>query len=223
MNQTILIIEDDVDILEFLDESLTIHQFQTITSSTGNDALNLLREHKIDLVLLDVELPDTNGFELCRKIREVSTIPIIFVSCRDDGADIIQGLELGGDDYVTKPFDLFQLIARIKSNLRRIPILQELPKVENVEINFALQRLFINKEEVSLSSKEFQLFAVLFSNPSEVFSPSDLYSLVWGADSLGDIRTLKVHISRLRKKLEQHPNSNLTIQTVRGKGYSLTI
>lgn len=232
MNSTILIVEDDLDIQQFLVDALESYGFQPISCATGTSALQTFETNNIDLILLDVQLPDRNGFEICETIRKFSNIPIIFVSCLQDGSDIIHGLELGGDDYVTKPFDLHQLIARIRSNLRRSPLFNrqlmtnEKPLldtnqiiIENIKINFYLQKLFVNDEIVPLSNKEFLILSILAQNPNKVFNTHELYTLIWGEESLGDTRTLKVHISNLRKKIEESTGHSNIIRTVRGLGY----
>lgn len=212
MNSIILIVEDDLDIQQFLVDALESYGFQPISCGTGTSAIQKVETNKIDLILLDIQLPDKNGFEICETIRKFSNVPIIFVSCLQDGSDIINGLELGGDDYVTKPFDLHQLIARIKSNLRRAPLFNrqlinnEKPPlatnqiiIDNVTINFYLQKVFVNDEIIPLSNKEFLILSILAKNPNKVLNNHELYTLIWGDDSLGDTRTLKVHISNLRK------------------------
>lgn len=232
LNSKILIVEDDLDIQQFLEDALESYGFQPISCATGISALQTFETNDIDLILLDVQLPDMNGFEICETIRKFSNIPIIFVSCLQDGSDIIHGLELGGDDYVTKPFDLHQLIARIKSNLRRAPLYNrqlmtnEKPPldinqiiIENLKINFYLQKVFVNDEIVPLSNKEFLILSILAQNPNKVLNNHELYTLIWGEESLGDTRTLKVHISNLRKKLEEYTGHSNFIRTVRGLGY----
>ncbi|WP_413377286.1 response regulator transcription factor [Alkalihalobacillus sp. 1P02AB] len=234
MNSTILILEDDIDIQNFLMTALQANGFDTIASSTGFSALELFKSEQPNLVLLDVQLPDLNGFEVCRKIRELSNVPIIFVSCLDDGFDVIHGLELGGDDYITKPFDLYELTARIKANLRRTPIINErlthnplsiqMPeklKTNKITFNFHTQMVLVNGENIYLSNKEFQILSILAQYPNKTFSAQELYTMIWGVESLGETRTLKVHISNLRKKLESSTGHSTIIKTVKGFGYQL--
>ncbi|MBB6454469.1 DNA-binding response OmpR family regulator [Salirhabdus euzebyi] len=237
MSLTILIVEDDYDIQHFLSTALSSYGFHPIIVSHGMGALHAFELNQPDLILLDVQLPDLNGFDVCESIRKVSNVPIIFVSCLDDGSDIIRGLELGGDDYVTKPFDLQQLIARIKSNLRRAPVFNrqndttsqpmnldtESLKIGPLHLNFYLQRVTFNNQNIDLSNKEFLILSILAQHPDKIFSAHELYTLIWGTDSLGETRTLKVHISNLRKKLELHTGVSTYIQTVRGLGYQFCI
>lgn len=237
MNSTILIVEDDPDIQELLSTALISFSFNTICVSTGEDAVNSLGSQSPDLVLLDVQLPDTNGFDVCEKIRTISSVPIIFLSCLDDGSDVIRGLELGADDYVTKPFDLQQLIARINSNLRRATFINKEVIVEKTQspktpdsfqvgsltFHFQQQRITVKNEHVPLSIKEFLILSILAQQPDKAFSANELYTMIWGEDSLGETRTIKVHISNLRKKLENYTGDEIGIQTVRGFGYKLEV
>lgn len=232
MTKRILIIEDDVDIQNFLSTALKDVSYQVFSYSNGEDALSEFDTNQPDLVLLDVQLPGINGYEICAEIRTFSNIPIIFVSCLADGSDIVRGLELGGDDYVTKPFDLFVLIARIQSNLRRAPSFittkfasnqldSETYTVDTLRFHIHSGKVFVDNTLLRLSTKEFQIFFFLAQHPEQTFHPSELYQLIWEEDSIGQTQALKVHISNLRRKLESTPGHTAKISTVRGFGYQL--
>lgn len=232
MSLNILIVEDDYDIQHLLSTALLSYGFNPISVSNGVDAINSFKSEQPDLVLLDVQLPDIHGFEVCKKIRTLTNVPIIFVSCLDDGSDIIEGLEIGGDDYVTKPFDLQELIARIRTNLRRglymNPFISSESHIPNeinfgpLMINFQSQRVTVKGEAILLSNKEYQILSILALHPEKIFSAHELYTVIWGTDSLGETTTLKVHISNLRKKLESYTGHSY-IQTVRGFGYQFCL
>jgi len=237
MNSTILIVEDNLDIQQILTTALNSFGYRTRSVPTGEEAIETASTLSPDLILLDLQLPDISGFLVCEEIRNNSNVPIIIVSCLDDGSDIIKGLELGADDYVTKPFDLHQLVARIRSNLRRVTSFnQEMfatsSKNEKPADNFQLgpiifhfqqQRITINGQHVPLSIKEFLILSILAKYPGTTFSATKLYSMIWGEDSLGETRTIKVHISKLRKKLDFYAKGDIHIETVRGLGYKLVI
>lgn len=233
-----MIIEDDLDIQHFLIAALKNAGFQPFVYSNGEDGLKEFDARQPDLVLLDVQLPGKDGFDICTEIRKFSHVPIIFVSCLADSSDIVQGLELGGDDYVIKPFDLFELIARIHSNLRRSPLVYQQP-VNGNQMNKQLEletftigafrfhvhsrKVFIDNTMLGLSTKEFQILFFFAQHPEQTFHPSELYKLIWEEDSIGQTQALKVHISNLRKKLEAIPNHSAKISTVRGFGYRFSL
>ena len=234
MNHTIMIVENELDIQQFLTAALKQFGFRPIAYSQGRDALKAFESHPPDLILLDVQLPDMSGFDICEQIRKQSHVPIIFVSCLNDGTDIIHGLEIGGDDYVTKPFDLHQLIARIRSNLRRAPLVPSFTNPQFMEqnemeemsfgplkLNYSPQRVIVQNKQVTLTTKEFHILSALAQQPDKVFSAHELYKLIWGEDSLGETQALKVHISHIRKKLDSIPGHSVTIQSVRGFGYQI--
>lgn len=229
--ETILIVEDDVQITELISLYLANHGFITVKAADGNSALHAFEREMPQLVLLDINLPDSNGFQLCKEIRSVSNVPIIFISCNVETEDVMRGLELGADDYVTKPFDPNVLVARVKANLRRAPLfrrgaeLEKMPEAkpairhEGLEIDLTSYEVQIDGEQVVLSAKETQLLLLLANNPNRIFTAEDLYTRVWGVDSNSDTRTVIVHISSLRKKIEPTPSSPKYIQNVRGIGY----
>lgn len=235
MNSTILIVEDNLDIQQILTTALNSFGYRTNCVSTGGEAIEAVAILSPDLVLLDLQLPDTSGFSVCEEIRNTSNVPIIIVSCLDDGSDIIKGLELGADDYVTKPFDLHQLVARVRSNLRRVTSFsQEIFSTNStndkpadnfqlgpITFHFQQQRITINGQYVPLSIKEFLILSILAKYPGTTFNANRLYNMIWGEDSLGETRTIKVHISKLRKKLDSYAKDEIYIETVRGLGYKL--
>jgi DNA-binding response OmpR family regulator len=178
-----------------------------------------------DLVILDILLPGMDGIEICRKLRQTYSTPILFISCKSEDMDIILGLSIGGDDYVTKPFSPSQLVARVKAHLRRKQQLdqekEELRQLSfpGLEIDLLTRNVWVNGSLIPLSSKEFDLLALLAKKPNRVVPIQHLYKEAWGVDSNGDTRTLLVHISNLRKKIEKDPADPVFIQTVRGVGY----
>jgi DNA-binding response OmpR family regulator len=229
--ETILIVEDDIQIMELISLYLANHGFMTVKAHDGSSALQAFERELPQLVLLDVNLPESNGFQLCREIRSVSNVPIIFISCNTETEDVMRGFDLGADDYVTKPFEPNVLVSRVKANLRRAPLfrrgaeLEKAPETkrtirhDELEIDLVSYEVRVNEEPVSLSAKETQLLMLLASNPNRIFTAEDLYTRVWGIESNSDTRTVIVHISSLRKKIEVNPSSPKYIQNVRGIGY----
>jgi len=222
MNRSkILIVEDDAEIREFVSLYLSRHGYRTTAASDGRQALLQFERAKPDLVLLDVVLPDIQGLELCRMIRQRAGTPIIFLSCKWESDYIVKGLETGGDDYVTKPFVPQELLARIKSHLRRLRPYEETLVFDSLHINVANCEVKVDQSPVTLYAKELQLLIFMARNPNQVFSVEELYEKVWGDEKEGDHRTVMVHISNLRRKIEKDPASPRWIQTVRGFGYRL--
>ena len=232
MQNKLLIIEDDPSICELLELFLTGHGFTTFFAKDGCEGLLLFEKEHPNLVLLDLMLPGIDGIQTCRDIRKISNVPIIFISCKKDSLDIIEGLEAGGDDYITKPFIMEELLARIRSNLRRAPIyhqailqanLKQLAKpalmIGELKIEENTQRAFIQNKEIALSYKEYRLLLFLAQNPNRIWSATELYSSVWGNDSAGDTRTVNVHISNTRKKIEKDVSNPQYILTIRGGGF----
>lgn len=232
MKQKILIIEDDPTIRELLELFVTNNGFSTAFANDGyNGLLQFEKEHP-SLVLLDLMMPNLDGIQTCREIRKISNVPIIFMSCNKDSRDIVEGLNAGGDDYVTKPFKMEELLARIRSNLRRAPIYHQANlqpyfqisqatflQFEELIIDKKNQKVYLQDEEVNLSFKEYRLLQFLARNPNKIWSTSDLYLQIWGNSSVGDTRTINVHISNLRKKIEQDVSNPKYILTVRGSGF----
>lgn len=226
---TVLIIDDDEGIRELLRLFLLKKGYDVLQAEDGFQALELLEQTKPDLILLDVEMPGMNGLEVCEKIRLKTTLPILFVSYRKELVYKIQGLEAGGDDYITKPFDFNELEARIRAILRRngwksneedqLNIL----KYDDLHIHVDACELYIAGLPVKLYHKEFQLLLLLAQTPNRVWTAEQLYDQVWGYYSEGEVGTVKVHISNLRRKIEKDPANPRFIQTVRGFGYKFIL
>ena len=232
MQYKILIIEDDPTISELLDLFLTSKGFITTFARDGCSGLLQFEKEHPHLVLLDLMLPKLNGIQTCREIRKISNVPIIFISCNTDSTDIVEGLNAGGDDYIIKPFKLEELLARIHSNLRRAPIYhqanllstfkslhQQILQFDHLKIDEASQKVYLDEQEIPLSFKEYRLLLFLAQHPNKTWSPAELYSNIWENDSVGDTRTVNVHISNLRKKIEQDVSTPQFILTIRGGGF----
>lgn len=220
----ILIVEDEEALSDPLAFLLGREGFQTIVVDNGLDALPVFDREGVDLVLLDVMLPGMSGMEVCRKLREVSSVPIIMLTAKDSELDKVLGLELGADDYVTKPYSARELIARIRAVLRRRSaetdsatesVLQGGP----VRMDIDRHVVTVNGEEISMPLKEFELLEILLRNVGRVMTRGQLIERVWGADYVGDTKTLDVHIKRLRSKIEPDSSAPQYVVTVRGLGY----
>ena len=220
----ILIVEDKEALSDPLAFLLGREGFQTIVVDNGLDALPVFDREGADLVLLDVMLPGMSGMEVCRKLREVSSVPIIMLTAKDSELDKVLGLELGADDYVTKPYSARELIARIRAVLRRRSaetdsatesVLQGGP----VRMDIDRHVVTVNGEEISMPLKEFELLEILLRNVGRVMTRGQLIERVWGADYVGDTKTLDVHIKRLRSKIEPDSSAPQYVVTVRGLGY----
>lgn len=228
----ILVVDDESDITELITLYMERDGFVVHSTDNGEDAIRMARDLQPDLILLDISLKSIDGFEVCKQIRTISNVPILFISCKSDDTDIIHGLTVGGDDYMTKPFSPSQLVARVKAHLRRQSVTrQNLVKREHDEvltfeglmIDLPARTVHVRNKEVFLSTKEFELLVRLAKSPNRAFALDDLYTIVWGHDSMGDTRTLMVHISNLRKKIEPDPANPIYILTVRGVGYKFNI
>ncbi|WJH35039.1 response regulator transcription factor [Paenibacillus sp. CC-CFT747] len=221
----LLIVEDDAGIRELVCLYLKAKGYEPITAENGHRALSLFQSEKPALVVMDVLLPDMSGLQLCRTIREESDVPVLFMSCRRESEDIVNGLGSGGDDYITKPFDPAVLVARVEAQLRRYSMPrngEDSPQVWKdgyLEIDPLSCEVRIQGKEVPLFAKERQLLLFLFHHPNRIFSTVQLYNEIWGWDSTTDERTVMVHIHHLRKKIEEEPARPKYILTVRGFGY----
>lgn len=225
---TVLIVEDEDGIRELIRLFLVKKGYRAIEAEDGYEAMDLLAKETPDLVLLDIEMPGMNGLEVCEQIRMQTKLPILFVSYRKELTYKIQGLEVGGDDYITKPFDFNELEARIRAILRRngwtngeeekLSVLE----FKDLHIHIDARELYINGNPVRLYHKEFQLLLLLAQNPNRVWTAEQLYDRVWGYYSDGDMQTVKVHISNLRRKVEKDPANPVYIHTVRGFGYKFS-
>ncbi|MDR1173930.1 MAG: response regulator transcription factor [Treponema sp.] len=227
-NKKILIIEDDKDIARLEKDFLEINGFETAIEYDGIKGAECALSNQFALILLDLMLPGKDGISLCREIREKIDIPIIMVTARGEEADKVRGLGLGADDYITKPFSMVELVARVKTHLARYDRLtQSAGRLKNsdeidfgwFQINPATHQVFVNGDEISLANKEYELLYFLTSHEKIVFSKEQLYDKIWGEDMYGEIKTVAVHINRLRDKIEKNPANPLHIQTVWGAGY----
>jgi two-component system response regulator RegX3 len=223
----ILIVEDEASFSEALAFLLGKEGFETLVAEDGHKALEIFAKEGADLILLDLMIPVVSGVEVCRTIRTTSQVPIIMLTAKDAEIDKVVGLELGADDYVTKPYSSRELIARIKAVLRRgnsddgsIQD-QDLMEVGPVKLNTGKHQVSVNGTPVSLPLKEFELLEFLMRNSGRVLTRSQLIDRVWGGDYYGDTKTLDVHIKRLRAKIEADPANPVLIQTIRGLGYKL--
>lgn len=221
----ILIVEDEASFHEALAFLLGKEGFETMVAETGRQALDMFEKHGADLILLDLMIPEVSGIEVCRSIRATSHVPIIMLTAKDAEIDKVVGLELGADDYVTKPYSSRELIARIKAVLRRQSGDDETETgvytAGSIRLDIGRHQVTVNGAPVSLPLKEFELLEYLMRNSGRVLTRSQLIDRVWGGDYFGDTKTLDVHIKRLRSKIENDPGNPTVIQTIRGLGYKL--
>lgn len=225
-SKKILIVDDDVNICELLRLYLTKEGFETIVANDGEAALQIALNGSPDLVLLDIMLPKLDGWQVCRAIRKESAVPIIMTTAKGETFDKILGLELGADDYVTKPFDAKEVVARVKAVLRRAAPDKENEikevRFDNLVINLTNYELIVNGVAVDTPPKELELVYHLASNPNRVYTRDQLLDEVWGFDYYGDSRTVDVHVKRLREKLEGVSNE-WSLKTVWGVGYKFEV
>jgi len=224
VSENILIVEDDLGTLNLLKLYLESKGYFVFGAENGEEALEIIENQSLHLIILDIEMPGIDGFEVCKKIRKHLDIPIIFISSRRGVIDKLKCFELGGDDYITKPFDFAELEARLKSNLRRYrQLTKQLSSSKlicgDLEIHLDTYECFLNKEKINLTPIEMKLLILLANQPSQVFNMEQIYDHVWGYDSIGDPQTVKVHIKNLRQKIEKEPTKPQYIITVRGFGY----
>lgn len=220
---TILIVEDDHSVIEILRLYLEREGFTVYSSRNAADGMRVMEEVSPDIFLLDLKLPDNNGFTLARRYRALSDGILIFITGEKSKSTIIQGFELGCDDYITKPFDPPEVIARIKANLRRTNILASNPlTLGDLTINFFDKTVLKNGEQVDLFVKEKLLLFHLAQHPNQIFNAEQLFELIWGMNSNADLKTVLVYLSTLRKKIEEDPKNPQYIQTVRGFGYKFS-
>jgi DNA-binding response OmpR family regulator len=225
MTRTILVVDDETTLRETLVEALELEGFRAIPAADGREALAQFRASRPDLVLLDLMLPELSGVEVCRILRAESSVPIIMLTARDGEVDKVVGLELGADDYVTKPFSLRELTARIRAIFRRAeaqaagdgpPPMLDLGRIR---VDLAGHRVLRDGAAVPLKPKAFELLSFLVRNPGQVFTRDQLLEKVWGYDYAGETRTVDVHVHWLRSELEEDPARPELVQTVRGVGY----
>ncbi|MFS0838311.1 response regulator transcription factor [Paenibacillus sp. 1P03SA] len=223
--KSILIVEDERLIAELQRDYLEVHGFRVEIAEDGERGLRLGLTGEYDLILLDLMIPRIGGFEVCKKIREERDIPILMVTAKKEDIDIIRGLGLGADDYITKPFKPAELVARVKAHLARYERLIGPPKkkeevsIRELVIHSDSRRVFLRGREITLTTKEFDLLSFLARNPNRVFSKDHLFEKLWGMNSLGDSQTVTVHIRKLREKIELDSSKSEYIETVWGAGY----
>ncbi len=225
MGRKVLVVDDEKLIVKGIRFSLEQDGMEVSCAYDGEEALQLAKEQKFDIILLDVMLPKLNGFEVCQQIRDFSNVPIIMLTAKTDDMDKILGLDYGADDYMTKPFNILEVKARIKAILRRLDKQNaQTTKVSVIEagdmkLDCEGRRVYIEDVEINLTTKEFEVLELLVSNPNKVYSREKLLNLVWGADYPGDVRTVDVHIRRLREKIEKKPSDPKYVHTKWGVGY----
>ena len=225
VGRKVLVVDDEKLIVKGIKFSLEQDDMQVDCAYDGEEALTMAKANTYDIILLDVMLPKLTGFEVCQQIREFSDVPIIMLTAKGDDMDKILGLEYGADDYITKPFNILEVKARIKVILRRsskqvmAEKQQKIISSGGLKVDCESRRVYIQDKEVNLTAKEFDLVELLMTNPEKVYSREKLLSTVWGYDYPGDVRTVDVHIRRLREKIEENPGAPKYIHTKWGVGY----
>lgn len=226
----ILIVEDEMTIAELEKDYLELSGFDVEIETDGTAGLERSLKKDFDLFILDLMLPDTDGFEICRQIRQVKNTPILMVSAKKDDIDKIRGLGLGADDYITKPFSPSELVARVKAHLARYERLigcglsaNDVVEIRGLKIDKTARRVWINGEEKNFTTKEFDLLTFLAQNPNHVFTKEELFSKIWDMESIGDIATVTVHIKKIREKIEFNTAKPQYIETIWGVGYRFKV
>lgn len=222
MDKKVLVVDDEKLIVKGIRFSLEQEGMQVDCAYDGQEALDKAKANTYDVILLDVMLPKLNGYEVCQQIREFSDVPIIMVTAKDDDMDKILGLEYGADDYITKPFNILEVKARIKAIMRRSSKKEEEAKgatYGELMIDCESRRVYIEGREVNLTAKEFDVLELLVFHPNKVYDRDSLLNIVWGHDYPGDARTVDVHIRRLREKIEKNPSEPKFVHTKWGVGY----
>ena len=226
----ILIIEDEETIADLEKDYLELSDFEVKIEHTGDAGLKTALEEDFDLVILDLMLPGMDGFEVCKKIREVKDLPILMVSAKKDDIDKIRGLGLGADDYMTKPFSPSELVARVKAHMARYERLvgslqktNDMVEIRGIKIDKTARRVWINGEEKTFTTTEFDLLTFLAENPNHVFTKEELFREIWDMESIGDIATVTVHIKKIREKVEVDTSKPQYIETIWGVGYRFKV
>ena len=224
MSEKILVVDDEPILLKGLKFSLEQEGYIVETSDEGKEAFNKILENTYDAVILDLMLPGMDGLEICKKVREKSMVPILMLTAKDDDSSKVLGLEYGADDYITKPFNMLELKARIKAILRRVQVADQnmasnVMTVGDFTINTLGRKVAINGQNVNLTAKEFDLLLLLMMNEERVYSREELLETIWGYEYFGDVRTVDVHIRRLREKIEENSSQPDYILTKWGVGY----
>ncbi|ABG85748.1 response regulator transcription factor [Clostridium perfringens] len=226
-NKKVLIVDDEEHIRELIKFNLKKEGYDIEVAVNGTEALNIIREIKFDLILLDLMLPEIDGLEVCKEIRrneETSDIPVMMITAKGEEFDKVLGLELGADDYITKPFSIRELMARVKALLRRSNFKKEenIIKFGDVVVNFKTREVIKGTQNVELTLKEFELLKLLIKNKDNILTRELLLDKIWGYEYIGETRTVDVHIRHLRKKIESDDKNPQYIQTIRGVGYKFT-
>lgn len=222
----LLIIEDEEAIADLEKDYLELSGYEVEIENRGDTGMERALQEEFDLIILDLMLPGMDGFDICRKIRQEKNIPIIMVSAKKDDIDKIRGLGLGADDYITKPFSPSELVARVKAHLERYKRLvgsniqkNDIVEIRGIRIDKTARRVWVNNEETSFTSKEFELLTFLAENPNRVFTKEELFREIWDMESIGDIATVTVHIKKIREKIEFNTAKPQYIETIWGVGY----
>lgn len=225
----ILIVEDDYEIAMLEKDYLEMNGYEVEINATGSNVLEQVLHNDFALILLDLMLPNNNGFDICRELREKTETPILMITAKRDSSDVVRGLGLGADDYISKPFDPSELVARVKSHFTRYEkythgsSTDDTITIGDLRILTKSYQVFKNGKEIKLPKREFSLLSYLAANPNIVFSKEQLYEKIWGYDYIGDSATITVHINRLREKIEDNPKKPQILETVWGAGYRLSL
>ena len=222
----VLIIEDEESIADLEKDYLELSGFEVTVENRGDTGLKAELEEDFDIIILDLMLPGTDGFEVCRRVREQKNVPILMVSAKKDDIDKIRGLGLGADDYMTKPFSPSELVARVKAHLAQYERLvgagrpeNDIIEIRGLKIDKTARRVWVDGQEKQFTTKEFDLLTFLAENPNHVFTKEELFRKVWNMDSVGDIATVTVHIKKIREKIEYDTSNPQYIETIWGVGY----
>ncbi|MEE0955638.1 MAG: response regulator transcription factor [Eubacterium sp.] len=226
----ILIIEDEEAIADLEKDYLELSGYEVAIETSGDTGLERALKEEFDLYILDLMLPEIDGFEICKKIREKKNVPVIIVSAKKDDMDKIRGLGLGADDYMTKPFSPSELVARVKAHLARYDRLVDtgrqpnsIVEIRGIKIDKTARRVWVNGEEKNFTNKEFDLLTFLAENPNHVFTKEELFRKIWNMESVGDIATVTVHIKKIREKIEFNTSKPQYIETIWGVGYRFKV
>lgn len=226
----ILIVEDEESIADLEKDYLELSGFAVEIENSGDVGLRRALNDEFDLIILDLMLPNVDGFEICKKVREEKNTPIIMVSAKKDDIDKIRGLGLGADDYMTKPFSPSELVARVKAHMSRYERLigssiqeNELIEIRGIKIDKTARRVYVNDEEKTFTTKEFDLLTFLAQNPNHVYTKEELFNKIWDMESIGDIATVTVHIKKIREKIEYNTAKPQYIETIWGVGYRFKV
>lgn len=225
MGKKVLVVDDEKLIVKGIRFSLEQDGMEVDCAYDGEEALEMARQKEYDIILLDIMLPKLTGFEVCQQLRDFSSVPVVMLTAKGDDMDKILGLEYGADDYITKPFNILEVKARIKAIIRRTEKKEpqketsKVIEVKELKLDCESRRVYISEKEINLTAKEFDVLELLILNPNKVYSRENLLNLVWGYEYPGDVRTVDVHIRRLREKIESSPSEPKYVHTKWGVGY----